>query len=91
MGCVWYQNADLNLKFKDPSFPYGWGGVAMPKRAKRAKRAKSVFFFFSSFGHYEYSSLFFYITFFFIYMYCRHTFNVIGLIFFFLSGLTIST
>lgn len=43
MGGVWYQNADLNLKFKDPSFPYGWGGVAM---AKRAKRAKSVFFFF---------------------------------------------
>ena len=77
MGCAWYQNANLNPRFKDPSFPYGWGESLWLKE-QREQRA-----FFSSFGHYEYSSLFLYITLFFIYMYCRHTFNVIGLILFF--------
>ena len=68
MGCVWYQNADLNLKFKDPSFPYGWGGVAMPKRAKRAKRAKSVFFFFRVSGIMSIHLFFFILPFFYLYV-----------------------
>lgn len=58
------QNADLNLGFKTRLFHTEWG-IAMAKGAKRAKRAFFLFFF-SSFGHYEYSPLFLYISPFFL-------------------------
>lgn len=82
MGCMWYQNADLNLRFKDSSFPYG-SGESLWLKEQREQRA----FFFRVSGIMSIHLFFFYITFFYLYVLSTY---LIGLIFFFLSEMTIS-